>query len=935
MRNKKLISMLMLSAGFVACTQEEIAENGFVGNENQKDLIEDVVLNVSFNEGVATRAAYAGDKDGNVYRNFYFEPAWDETKETWALSDNTNLVGDMIGYCLAKDGEAITNYPFYIAGYGSAVKEADKQGADYKNKVYVLAEQSNALYNLSLGTDKEAVVATAEGIKASIASVAGKTEKESLDADVLDVRSGIVRTNSGIMTGSYIAYFPYNEQFVDPAGIPAKGKTGLDDLYEVPALTTSRQEALENVAFYDYLFAISRDFTPVNGGKRAGETSITPMTSAITFEITNSATEYKADEAAQEIKRITITGQDNAFILEGSVALDNLNSVQVKKATNLIGVSFEKKTIELAQEDGETLTQKYYYTTIPYMANSTAIGYTFEIYNTKGQVAVIEKPDLSLGLGEAKILKIDMAELKFENATRKIFTEADLKEEIVSGGSIQLMADIMSFDDFDVKDDGSNKIPDLEILGDKILRLYGACTISKNIKMEKGQLQLGQNVTVSGNLNVNELGIASTNKVTGDITAKRITVNNSNNFYQSITADWLALNNLTSSTYTLENADVKELIVGLGANATVNKVVEANVTKSFVKVGTLTNQGTLNVADLTVTTLNNNGTVNVTGSLNATTVNNVAFKKSVSDVSYTAANFNVTGTGQVSASFNNDKKNIANNLVWQSTKAMGMDVTNDGSFTINSNCNITGEVTNNGTFEINKAQSIAGTITNNGTMNIEATTEFEGTLTNNKTVEITNAISGTAGKIDNNAGDAVITVSGTDAYLELTGTKLNINKGKVIVDGGDINGNANIDIKEGSEFVATAAKVNTLDDALSSKSYNAKLTGIIVSATEWPESVTETNKTIYLRDDMTFPAAVTLKGGLVIDGASLVTSTEGKLTVSAITINAGKSLTFAADSNVDVEGTITNNGTYDQEAGAVVWCNQIAGNGEWNKKPKF
>ena len=46
MRNKKLISMLMLSAGFVACTQDEIVENGFAGIENQKDLVEDVILNV-------------------------------------------------------------------------------------------------------------------------------------------------------------------------------------------------------------------------------------------------------------------------------------------------------------------------------------------------------------------------------------------------------------------------------------------------------------------------------------------------------------------------------------------------------------------------------------------------------------------------------------------------------------------------------------------------------------------------------------------------------------------------------------------------------------------------------------------------------------------------------------------------------------------------
>ena len=83
MRNKKLISMLMLSAGFVACTQDEIVENGFAGIENQKDLVEDVILNVSLGENVLTRAEYAGDKDGNVFQQFYLEPAW--SGESWTL----------------------------------------------------------------------------------------------------------------------------------------------------------------------------------------------------------------------------------------------------------------------------------------------------------------------------------------------------------------------------------------------------------------------------------------------------------------------------------------------------------------------------------------------------------------------------------------------------------------------------------------------------------------------------------------------------------------------------------------------------------------------------------------------------------------------------------------------------------------------------------
>ena len=112
MRNKKLISMLMLSAGFVACTQDEIVENGFAGIENQKDLVEDVILNVSLGENVLTRAEYAGDKDGNVLE--------EDDSASISKADLTEYTFNTNHFDFSSLLSAAGNYRFYVSAVLSA-----------------------------------------------------------------------------------------------------------------------------------------------------------------------------------------------------------------------------------------------------------------------------------------------------------------------------------------------------------------------------------------------------------------------------------------------------------------------------------------------------------------------------------------------------------------------------------------------------------------------------------------------------------------------------------------------------------------------------------------------------------------------------------------------------------------------------------------------
>ena len=243
--------------------------------------------------------------------------------------------------------------------------------------------------------------------------------------------------------------------------------------------------------------------------------------------------------------------------------------------------------------------------------------------------------------------------------------------------------------------------------------------------------------------------------------------------------------------------------------------------------------------------------------------------------------------------------NNAGVFTWETPAALDLTVNNSGDFTITSACNFSGVFTNTGNFDV--------------TGNVE----------------------GTAGSVTNSTNGAM-DVTG---YFGFTTTKLNINAG-VVEDNGTINGNANVTVAEGAEFIGKATDANTLVSALSDMNINSKYTGInVVAVTEitWPAAVAETSKKIYLSAELKFTNAdgVTLNGGLEIADDATVTAEKG-LTVSAVTINATKTLTIGEKSNITVEGTITNNGVYDQPSSAVVWCAGIAGTGNWGSlKPRY
>lgn len=742
MRNRKLISMFLLPAALVACNNDEFISD--FNNNDAKEVVEGLTLNVSLDAGTSTRGAYAGASDG-VFQNFYLEPEYEGSK--LLLSDNAALHGDMLGLCLTNGGTAITNLPFYIAGYGSTKGETESA----KTKIFTFAASSNTLYDLGLDAtqeeddalhgevDAESVIAT------SASAILAKKANEPLEADAMDVRKGILRTNAGVMTGKYVAYYPYDATFVEPAGIPVKE---LGAISEVAGLSDNVADAITDAKFYDNLFACSSSTVDVAGGTKSGDVSLTPVTGAIVFKICNTAS-----AESKSIKLITVKATENSaatdFALNGTMSLGTTNTfVAGDKTTDMIGVSLKMPALVAGSTAAENA--KYIMMPIYSTANKKV---AVSVYTTDNKVATIEKNSIP-GNGKAVTYNIDMKDLTFADAPQYVYNEKSFKEAAAAEGTLIMLADIT----VSSTDEGLNLSKNLTIQGNHTLTVQKGtndASISASLTFEEGaKLVLDGAVAVTKPLACGELTLKGAPTFTG----------------ASVTATTLNIETGANIT-TLGDATIGTLN-NKGTLATVE------VAGKKVAVTTLNNEGTVTVnanTELAAGTLNNKAvassaaSVTVTGKLTATTVVNEA--ATAPGVTPALLSGKITVTGETSAATVSN----AGTLTWNSAKDMNLKVTNSGTFSISEACNFTGTLDNSGTATFAETKVItgtAGTINNSGDMTVNGSLILTGTTLNIKAGKVNNVgnISGATKITVTEGAEFVKTVSSYNELINALGT---------------------------------------------------------------------------------------------------------------------------------------------------------------------
>lgn len=716
--------MFLLSAALVACNNDELI--GDFSNNEAKELIEGLTLNVSLNTDAATRGAYAGADGGKVFQNFYLEPEYQTTGDAIGdllLSDGKALHGDMIGLCLANGGQAITNLPFYIAGYGSA---SDTPGAT--GKIFTFADQAevDGLYYLGLAdgqakddalykTDPARDKADAQ-VAASVKLIKNVAAGAALGTDVMDVRKGIMRTNAGVMTGNYVAYYPYNKSFVEPDGIPVREISAITATGE--NLADDEATAIKNSNFYDNMFACSYETMAVNGGTKAGDVSLVPITGAIVFQIYNTGSAN-----SPSIKMITVSATENPkstdFALNGKMSLGATNTFTVgDKTTNMVGVSFNA-----AEITANTPKESAKYAMLPcYTTVNKKV--TVSVYSVDGKVATFSKTAIP-GNGKAVTYTIDLNGAIFTDAPRYVYDEASFKSEAQTAGTLILL------DDITVTSGSAITLNQaLTIQGNHTLTLEKGSaefTVSAALTCEEGvKLVLGDQVQVSGALKCDDLTVKGTPTFgAAAVTATSMTI-------------------AESATASLAEATIGTLT----NNGTFTTAVKQD---KKVSVNTFENNGTATVAvdtELAAETLNGaaGSTLTVNGTLTSTTISTAA---GTTEPMVSPAEITVGATGTIDATTVTN----AGTLSWESTEDMSLNVTNTGTFAMNEDCNFAGSLENSGNVLVKVDKTVTG---------------ISGTITNTKgiiTVNGTLVLTGTA--LDVKAG-VVVAVGQVNGYNSVT-----------------------------------------------------------------------------------------------------------------------------------------------------------------------
>lgn len=296
MKTKHLLFALAAPLFVAACTNEELVETSTVQNLGETISTENFTLRGGF-AGAQSRMGFNG------------------TKLSWWL-DKTGVKTDQLGLCLALNGKAQTNYKWLVSELTAA---------------------SGNVYKVNAGSFSPAAVAPSD------------INEVEIDGDILSaaLAKNFVTENATIFTGTYVAYYPYDEEFYDAsATIP------------VNVETIQVADGLDN---YDYVgkysFYVSDPFE-IQGGDTEADFTMRQVLPIVKFNLKNegnSNIEISKIELSADGKMPVSAGIDAN--LTSQVALSNIHVDTEKNADNVILSFSTPATVEKGKE-------KYAYMTV-------------------------------------------------------------------------------------------------------------------------------------------------------------------------------------------------------------------------------------------------------------------------------------------------------------------------------------------------------------------------------------------------------------------------------------------------------------------------------------------------------------------------------------------------------------------------------------------
>lgn len=577
MKSKKLLLALALPMAFAACSNEELIENGTApSNNNLVELGDNFVLSV---QGAAGTTRGVWEVDGNLKWSWIPEILADGTGANSMLG-KLNVATDEIGLCWTgelPDGtgsissNVYTNYQFLHDGWLAEGEDA----VEFDNCTQAL--KNGALYsNINVGSlnNKSAL----SEIKAQL-----KDASNYVNGQPLNLNTGIFKTsNKAIFGGSYIAYYPYNENFVDAGSLPVVSKVVFDNVED-------GNVSAAHVAKNSVLVGYAKNLI---GGSQASKFSMDPLSGIISLQIKGTSKEIGKIALWSEDGFVTSVNLDASKIKNNGAAAGEALYVSGSKQTNATIVADLKDNVTLS----DAVAKKFYFPVLPTTVNNLKV----VLYAIDNSVAVIEAGNYTIGAAEGVKVAVNAKATDFV-ANAKVAVDNDsFKAAIAKGGTAK--------DPIKV-----TVIGDITLTADATIPAYVTVEGDKIIVPEGKTLTLADNSTIKSDVVVEGKGCCSAASVKGGILAVEGATIGGNVTVEAGEATPVAAGtiNFTKSGAIVANTAVIE---------TVGQVNFTTNAKDVVINGTLTlsEDAVAEVAEGAVVavkggTINNNGTFEVKG----------------------------------------------------------------------------------------------------------------------------------------------------------------------------------------------------------------------------------------------------------------------------------------------------------------------------------
>lgn len=495
MKSKKLLLALALPMAFAACSNEELIENGTApSNNNLVELGDNFVLSV---QGVAGTTRGVWEVDGNLKWSWIPEILAGGTGANSMLGA-LNVATDEIGLCWTgelPDGtgsissNVYTNYQFLHDGWLAEGEDA----VEFDNCTQVL--KNGALYsNIKVGSlNNESALSE---IKTQL-----KDASNYVNGQPLNLNTGIFKTsNKAIFGGSYIAYYPYNENFVDAGSLPVVSKVVFDNVEE-------GNVSAAHVAKNSVLVGYAKNLI---GGSQASKFSMDPLSGIISLQIKGTSKEIEKIALWSEDGFVTSVNLDASKIKNNGAAAGEALYVSGSKQTNATIVADLKDKVNLSDADAK----KFYFPVLPTTVNNLKV----VLYASDNSVAVIEAGNYTIGAAEGVKVAVNAKATDFV-ANAKVAVDNDsFKAAIANEGTAKDPIKVTVIGDITLTADAT--IPAyVTVEGDKIivpegktLTLADNSTIKSDVVVEgkgccsaagvKGGILSVEGATISGNVTV-------------------------------------------------------------------------------------------------------------------------------------------------------------------------------------------------------------------------------------------------------------------------------------------------------------------------------------------------------------------------------------------------------------------------------------------------